>query len=308
MAGLGFIARLVPIYTHWILFCAAFSPYLMIGAPVSAIVLLLGNRWVLGAVACALTTAAVATQLPLYIPAQNAVNGISIRVLTANLDFSRADVKSIVAIAGSEADVLALQELTPQAVKEFAGAGLDAIFPYQILDARDLASGVGLYSRFPIIESKRIYQYRLAMVRANVKVDGIATDLTLVVPHLPGPWPQPLDDWQQDLNHLSTTLRALATTAGSGCVIAAGDFNSTLDMQPFRSLIRQDGYRDAAEQSGSGITATFPANMRIPPLIAIDHVLTHQCSAVSANTVKLPGSDHRGLVATVTVPRSPTAP
>jgi endonuclease/exonuclease/phosphatase (EEP) superfamily protein YafD len=38
--------------------------------------------------------------------------------------------------------------------------------------------------------------------------------------------------------------------------------------------------------------------------MGIDHVLTNRCTATSAETVALPGSDHRGLVAAVDVPRS----
>ena len=83
--------------------------------------------------------------------------------------------------------------------------------------------------------------------------------------------------------------------------------NSTTDMRPFRALLH-DGYRDAAEQSGAGIKPTFPADTRLPPLVAIDHILTRDCAATSLRTLAIPGSDHRGLVVTVTVPPSPANP
>jgi endonuclease/exonuclease/phosphatase (EEP) superfamily protein YafD len=97
-----------------------------------------------------------------------------------------------------------------------------------------------------------------------------------------------------------------AEETGGGCVIVAADLNSTTDMRPFRGLLR-DGYQDAAEQSGAGREPTFPADSRLPPLLAIDHILTRNCVATSLHTVKIPGSDHRGLVASVAIPESPAS-
>jgi endonuclease/exonuclease/phosphatase (EEP) superfamily protein YafD len=102
---------------------------------------------------------------------------------------------------------------------------------------------------------------------------------------------------------LPVTLSEVSEQAGADCVIVAGDLNSTTDMRPFRALLR-NGYRDAAEQSGAGFKPTFPASWRLPPFMAIDHVLTRNCTATSLRTLELPGSDHRGLVVTVAIPRS----
>jgi len=46
---------------------------------------------------------------------------------------------------------------------------------------------------------------------------------------------------------------------------------------------------------------TFPADSWLPPLLAIDHILTRNCAATSVRSVPIPGSDHRGIVATVMV-------
>jgi hypothetical protein len=55
--------------------------------------------------------------------------------------------------------------------------------------------------------------------------------------------------------------------------MVAGDFNATRDVGEFRRLLR-DGYRDAAEQSGAGLTRTHPADIWLPPVFAVDHILT----------------------------------
>jgi endonuclease/exonuclease/phosphatase (EEP) superfamily protein YafD len=95
--------------------------------------------------------------------------------------------------------------------------------------------------------------------------------------------------------------------ADRGSVIVAADVNSTTDMRPFRALLH-DGYRDDAEQSGAGIKPTFPADTRLPALVAMDHILTRNCAATSLHTLVIPGSDHWGLVVTVTVPPSSANP
>jgi endonuclease/exonuclease/phosphatase (EEP) superfamily protein YafD len=102
---------------------------------------------------------------------------------------------------------------------------------------------------------------------------------------------------------LPHTLHTLADRSGDGCVIAAGDFNSSVDMVEFRRALAESDFRDAAAHAGAGLLRTYPANTVVPPLIGIDHVLTHDCTAGSVTTVPVPGSDHRGVVATVAIPR-----
>ena len=155
--------------------------------------------------------------------------------------------------------------------------------------------------------AKRVGGYTFALVSAQVRIAGMSTDTTVVVAHITGPWPQPIDGWRRDLDRLPVTLVEVAEQTGGGSVIVAGDLNSTTDMRPFRNLLR-NGYRDAAEQSGAGIEPTFPADWRLPPLIAIDHILTRSCTATSLRTIKIPGSDHRGLAATVMIARSSPSP
>lgn len=109
------------------------------------------------------------------------------------------------------------------------------------------------------------------MASARIRVEGIDVDPTVLVVHLPGPWPLPIGDWVGDTERLQGTLADVSSRAGRGCVIVAGDFNSTLDMKPFRQLLTA-GYRDAVEEAGAGYLPTYPANSHVPPFMAIDHV------------------------------------
>jgi endonuclease/exonuclease/phosphatase (EEP) superfamily protein YafD len=301
-AAIGLAIRYVPITSHVTLIIAVASPYLMLGAPVGALLCLLARRWLMAAVAAALTAALVAVQGPLFVGEPTSDGGVALRVMSANLYYGQADAAALVRTASEGADVLAVQELTHEEVARLSAAGLDEVFPHRALDARDLASGVGLWSRYPITTSARIADFELPMISARIRVEGVATDPTILVVHMSGPWPQPIDDWVRDMDRMPETMRQTSTSAGRGCVLIAGDFNSTFDMRPFRRLL-SGGYRDATEQSGAGLLRTYQANAKAPPYMGIDHVLTNRCTATSADTVALPGSDHAGLVAAVDVPR-----
>ncbi len=304
IAGGVFASRYVSITNHATLITVALSPCVMLCAPVSAALLIRGRRCVLAVAALGLTVAAVAVQLPLYFGSDaSRTAGVEVRVISANIFEGMADPDHLVRSAQAQADVIAVQELTPQSVDRLTRAGLDATFPYRWLDARGDSRGVGMWSRFPIEAPRRISGYTFAFLTAQIRVPGVSTDLTVVVAHLPGPWPYPIDSWRRDFDRLPVTLSEVSEQAGADCVIVAGDLNSTTDMRPFRALLR-NGYRDAAEQSGAGFKPTFPASWRLPPFMAIDHVLTRNCTATSLRTLELPGSDHRGLVVTVAIPRS----
>jgi endonuclease/exonuclease/phosphatase (EEP) superfamily protein YafD len=308
IAVCALVSRYLPITNHAVLVTSALSPYLLLFAPVSMALLILASRWILAILGTGMTVTMLVVQLPLYVGSDTAATeGVRLRVISANLRDGQAEPQHVVSLARDQTDVLTVQELTSGEVDRLSGAGIDVTFPYRWLDARGGAQGVGLWSRFPLDATRQIGGYTFAMVSAQIRVPGIAIDPTIVVVHLPGPWPQPIDSWRRDISLLPATLQEVADRAGTGCVIAASDLNSTTDMRPFRTLLN-DNYRDAAEQSGSGIQPTFPGDSRLPPLIVIDHILTRNCTATSLRTVRIPGSDHRGLVATVMIPRSAASP
>ena len=308
IAGCAFASRYLSITNHVTFITAALSPYLMLCAPVAAALLLWGRHWILASAAAGLTVAAFAVQLPLYLHSTGGrAAGVEVRLMSANLYEGTAGPDPLVRSAREQADVVAFQELTQQQADRLSRAGLDATFPYRWLEARDGPGGAGIWSRFPIETPSRIDGYTFAFLSAHIRVAGVSTDPTVVVAHVAGPWPQAIDNWRRDLSRLPVTLSEVGDQAGAGSVIVATDVNSTTDMRPFRGLLR-NGYRDAAEQSGAGIKPTFPADSRLPPFVAIDHILTRNCTATSLRTLEIPGSDHRGLVATISIPGSSARP
>lgn len=307
VAAAGLASRYLPIGNEGILVAAAASPYLAV-AGLIAMTLFVGTRqWLLTILAAVLCLVMVGIQLPRYIgPEKTSVPGVAVRVVTANLGLGEADPLPVVALARESADVLVLQEMTPGVAEAMSSAGLDAEFPHRAIDPRPHASGVGVWSRYPIVESGHITGYAMPMLRARIRVPGVKVEPIVVAVHLAAPWVHPLHHFTKDMAAFPTTLRELSREAGAGAVIVAGDLNATYDMLPFRRLLEQ-GYRDAAEQAGAGLSRTYPSKPWRRPMIGIDHVLVYNCAATSARTVAVPGSDHRGLATTVDLPVDLTA-
>jgi endonuclease/exonuclease/phosphatase family metal-dependent hydrolase len=277
----------------------ALAPYLMLGAPLSLVVFGLARHWIFAAAAAALTGATAVALLPRFVR-NHAVAGVNIRFVSANLRYGRADPHAVVQLAKKRADILAVQELTPEKADLLSEEGLDQTFPHKALRAREGPAGVGIWSRYPIEQSDVDERFWLGMLTARVRIPDVPGDATIVVTHISAPWPEPIAGWRADLNLLSTTLRQIAAEANDTPVIVGGDLNATADMHEFRQLLR-DGYHDAAEQAGAGVTRTHPADIIVPPVFAVDHILTRGCTATSMRTLSVPGSDHRVLSADIVV-------
>jgi endonuclease/exonuclease/phosphatase (EEP) superfamily protein YafD len=307
VAAVGLVARYLPISNEPVLIIAAMSPYLSAAGLVAMILFAVVRRWVPTIIAALLCAVALTLLLPRYLgPEKSGVPSVSVRVLTANLGLGKADPKAVVALAREKADVLVVQEMTPGLAVSLSAVGLDAVMPHRSIDPRTNAAGIGIWSRYPIADSRVISGYQLAMRIAKIQVPSVAIAPTVLAVHLAAPWVQPLQYFRDDIARFPTTLQAAAREAGSGAVIVAGDLNSTYDMRPFRQLL-DAGYRDAAEQAGAGLTRSFPSQSWTGPVVGIDHVLVRNATAAAAQTVPVSGSDHRGLFTVIELPVDPTA-
>lgn len=230
-----------------------------------------------------------------------------IRVLSSNLRKGQAEAPAFVSLANESADVVTVSELTPDAVERFSKAGLDDAFPYSVLFPAPGAGGIGIWSRFPMAEVASAKSQ--TSVAARLEVPDVRLNPLVASIHVYSPLAydaNSFDGWENSIARVGAELEDLASAAGPGSVIVGGDFNSTPDMYQFRSLLT-DGYRDSVEQTGAGFAPSFPSRNKIPSLITIDHVLTRNAATSSIITVRLPGADHRALLATIKVPLDPTA-
>jgi endonuclease/exonuclease/phosphatase (EEP) superfamily protein YafD len=225
-----------------------------------------------------------------------------LRILTLNALFGAADPAATVdAVRRLRVDVLAVQELTPALVRGLAGAGLGELLPSRHVDPDPGAAGAGLWSRWELTPLPPAAGLLFVAPSARITVAGGPVILRAVHPVAPIMGRQ--RDWHQDLGRLR---EALTAAEADGPQIVAGDFNSSRDHRPFRDILAA-GFADSADiarrRPWPGFT--WPANRRWPPLMRLDHILVSPGITVSeARTVKIPGTDHRAVLAVLELPRS----
>ncbi|WP_213455229.1 endonuclease/exonuclease/phosphatase family protein [Rhizomonospora bruguierae] len=280
----------------------AFTPYAAAGSVLPLALAVLLRRWrqaavaglALALLAFAVLPRAIADNVP-------AVRGPVVRVMTANALFGRADPAALVAeVRERRVDLLAMQEFTPDLAAGLDAAEIGALLPYRELHPEPGAAGSAIYSRFPLRDGavRRQPGSGFLQASATVLVPG-APELGFesVHPCPPAGWGT-LNAWRRELS-----AQYPATPKG-GLRVLAGDFNATLDHAPLRRLIAT-GYRDAADAAGAGLIGTWgPYDDDPIPPVTIDHVLADKRIGVESVEVHgTPGSDHRKVLAELTLPR-----
>lgn len=302
--AVSLIVRAVPVSGLADLVLAVGAPYVAVGSLISLGAVLWRRRTVAVLAAVILALAAVGVQVSWYWLGRAPTVGehVEVRVLMANINRGQVDADQFVEAASNSADVITVAELTPEAVRRITTAGIGRDFPHAHLMPGPEADGIGIWSRYPLTA---LWERPGAdfVIAARARVPGVRVPPVIASMHIASPIADRADTadrWRSDLVSAGSRLDDLAAAAGEGSVIVGGDFNSTPDVKQFRDLLT-DGYRDAVEQSGSGFAPTFPADTWLPPVIAIDHVLTRRAAATSVRTIGVAGTDHRLVAATVLV-------
>jgi endonuclease/exonuclease/phosphatase (EEP) superfamily protein YafD len=267
-------------------------PLLVVPLLLLAVAQLLLKRRRLAVITAVLLALDTAWLVPLYLSDQ-VLLGEPLTVMTTNLQFGGADPFALVKLVKQHhVDVLATQELTPQAVDLLRGAGLDKELPYTELAPFRDADGCGLWSRYPIDRLPPL-QARFQSPGALIKMPR--RQVVVRVVHAFPPTTGPV--YRGDYAGLTRQVHQLDPLMPT---VLAGDFNATADNSLFRRLMGSR-YRDASEQAGSGLQATW-APTGWPMLLHLDHVLVDQHFDVrSTQVLDLPGSDHSAVLAHLVV-------
>ncbi|MFI6515914.1 endonuclease/exonuclease/phosphatase family protein [Spirillospora sp. NPDC050679] len=279
----------------------AFTPYVAMASLAAPVLALLLRRWPAALVAALAATMLAAAVLPRAMTGGNPdARGPELRVLASNLAYGRVPAAELLELVRStRADVLTLQELTPEAVTALREAGIAEDLPHSVLRPEHGASGTGIFARHPLREQPAI-RIGFTQTRAAMDVPG-APPVEVVSAHPCAPSvPAAARCWRDG-------LRALPPAAGEGgpVRVLAGDFNATLDHAALRRVVGT-GYRDAADVAGAGLSTTWPESGpyrgRVPG-VALDHVLADRRVAVRRFTTHLlPATDHRAVGAELVLP------
>lgn len=294
--GLGITAHYFGfVSTPWTLL-ASFTPVFIVVTVVALTLLVLQRRRLLAVVAVAAVAAGLWAQLPLYLAQKpTAADAPVVRIMQANIFLGQADTTVLVqTVRDRDIDILTVAELTPEAARALSADGIDRELPYSFVQPRENGSGTGIFSRYPLRDGAALPGFILTNLRATVDIPDTSPTAIYALHPLP-PYPEPAYRWMAELRELHHILGAEPMP-----LIVGADFNSTWDHQQYRSLLETaPPLRDAAEYTGAGIVATYPANRPYPAILAIDRILTRGGTPMSFARTELTGSDHYGVIGEV---------
>jgi endonuclease/exonuclease/phosphatase (EEP) superfamily protein YafD len=301
------LLRLAGVDFAWPLVAAiAYTPYVALSSllPLGFAAGMRAWRPLAVVAACAVILASLVVPRALPAAAPPAA-GPELRVMTVNLFGGRGDAEAVVALVRQyDVDVLAAVELTYSSVDELAAAGLGTLLPYQDVRAGAYAEGSGVYARFPFEAAAGLEPAsRFEMPAVRLAVPG-AHPIELMAVHPVPPVAGQITTWRRELG-------ALPPATPDGAVrVLAGDFNATLDHDPLQALIAT-GYSDAGDAAGAGLAGTWQRVNGIGglfPPVTLDRVLVDRRVAVDGLSVhRIPGSDHRSVIAELRLPAGPQA-
>jgi endonuclease/exonuclease/phosphatase (EEP) superfamily protein YafD len=227
-------------------------------------------------------------------------SGRPLRLVSLNMLHGRADPAAVLALAAAaDADVLALSEVTPEAVTALLDAGVADLLPHAHIvpagEGRPPGAGGALWTRLEV-RARSVVPGRFGQPTARLAVPG-GRDVEVTAVHTPPPARSPtwVARWERE-------LRLLPDPDDAVLRVLAGDLNATPDHASFRRLLRR-GWVDAARVTGRALRPTW-SPVRFPvPRLTLDHVLVDPRIGVAAmDVVHVPGSDHRALVADLRLP------
>jgi endonuclease/exonuclease/phosphatase (EEP) superfamily protein YafD len=218
-------------------------------------------------------------------------SGVGVRLLQVNLlKINRSYEKAIAAIRDADADVVVLQELTPQWEQQVQV--LTRQYPYCEWAARPSGSGMAILSRRPLGETRVLkLDPSTSHVAILTRVEIGPRSLTVLGLHPTTPiTPKKFVARNRQFEEAAAILSSV-----TGPKVLIGDLNTSMWSPYFTQLAQQSGLRDA--RLGFGLRTSWP--MPLPSLLRlpIDHCLVSKDVRVDdVRLGKRTGSDHRPVI------------
>lgn len=295
-AAIVMALRALGIEVDVLAYVVALTPWLL---PVTVVALVLAgvarSRWTL-LVALVLLGVQVWWLLPL-VTSQTPTGDRRLVIASSNLRFGDGSADDVMALVRDHSvDVLVVVELTHPAERHLEDAGIGALLPNRFVEADYGVQGTGIWSRYPLSQMRIEPGFFARTLRATVTVG--ADRLSLVAAHPVAPGVEDNSIWRDEHARLLQVVDGLP-----GSAVLVGDLNATRDNAVLRRY-EGAGFIDAADQSGAGFVPTFPVGRRVPPVVAIDHVLVRGSAYVaeSFEAVRISRTDHLAVVATYRFP------
>lgn len=275
----------------------AYTPYALLLSLLSLLVVVLCRRWLAAGFLLLAVTGLALAVLPREIGnAEQVSGGQAVRVLALNLGVGYAHAGQVAELARArDVDLVAVQELTPEAAAGLDRAGFSTDYPHRVLQPAPGAAGGGIYSRWPLRDGGNLAAEFLQPV-ADVEVPSSIPIRFISVHPMAPTTPTRTSQWASEFKSLPEAF------SDDLPQVLAGDFNATLDHANLRHLI-DSGYRDAAEVTGDGLITTWPSRIELKLPVTLDHVLAEQGISFGQYDVeKIDGTDHRAVVVELLLP------
>lgn len=216
--------------------------------------------------------------------------GGDLTVATHNVNAENADPSGTARdVAASGADVVALEELTADAVPTYEKA-LASTYKYHSVQGT-----VGLWSKYPLTGTKTV-DIKLGWTRAmRTTVDSPKGEVAVYVAHLPSV------RVKLDAGFTANQRDASADALGEAIadepiskVVLLGDLNGTMNDRALNAVTSQ--MRSTQGAAGDGFGFSWPASF---PMARIDQIMVKGVEPLSSWTLPETGSDHLPIAARV---------
>ncbi|HML24477.1 MAG TPA: endonuclease/exonuclease/phosphatase family protein [Aggregatilinea sp.] len=281
-----------------------FVPWWALGGLVAAIVAAVGRRWRLAALHVPILLAFALLYGDLLLPpgsVAQAGDGVTIKVATYNILSHFSDPDQVVAvIRDMDADVVGFEEVGPEHADRIQ-AELGEDYPYQVWYPQMPVHGVGLISRYPILEEAPFSALPDSMRHLRAVIDTPGGPVTVFVAHPRPPHgllPTGYDDSLRDAELADLRVR-VRTESGPVLMLCDCNMSDQSDAYQATARILHDSFRE----SGWGLDFSYPNRLRdLAPglrIVRIDYVWhSDHFTALEARTWTSGGSsDHRPVVA-----------
>lgn len=240
----------------------------------------------------------------------------SLKVMTYNVLGLHTEVQPIISVIREvDADIVFLQEVNTTLEAAIENQLLDQ-YSYSLIDPWDDVTGIGLLSKYPILDAGERLPHDWVGIPQLVILDWKGTQVNLINFHM---WALGLassSDIERNFHLRELQARSMidyVTTLEDPAIIA-GDANTTSLNTTYKILTAE--LKDVWNQAGFGFGHTFPgsdipgssrpniAGWFVPQWLArIDYIFVNQYWQVNeASLAPFDGvSDHRGVVATLTI-------
>ena len=222
---------------------------------------------------------------------------VLLRVVAANVYFGNREPGIADALLAAAGDVYVLAEINPAQQLQLERDGLFRRFPYRLETAPSEFGQTLIMSRTPLSDAVAVDAPGVWTPVATVTKQG--RTIKIIAAHPRSPVDACCIDelvdwlrWARDEGRSTTEL-----------LVIAGDFNATRFFPAMGELFAA-GFSDAHEAKGRGLSASWPAGGEFfdLPFMRLDHVMYRgDVVATAVHDLRVPGSDHLGVVADLVV-------